>query len=172
MGDIILWFSIGLIVWWIFSSKKKKTSPKDDPNLTETQRRWQAYRASEAAKQQLEHGADEYNERLEGLDDTTRQALQKLLEMRDYINTHKRPFKFSEWLMWEVEPLFLKKYCSWMILYFAASFSPMFWGWPVSIFFVMLWWLIIDSMFYKQKLVLEVTEWNPEWHEKFVEKDK
>lgn len=169
MGDLILILSVGFIIWWIFSpSKKRRFDHSNQSELTDTQRRWHANKARE----RLEDINNDLTKSLEGLDAPTRQALQKLMDMRDYIVAHKRPFKFSEWLMWEVEPQFLKKYCTWAVVYFGGSFLPLLWGWPISIFFIALWWLIIDSMFYKQKLVLEVTEWNPEWHEKFGEKDK
>lgn len=171
MGDLILIFFIGIIVWWIFMKPKNRSGNINSSNgvqLTDTQRRWHANKARE----RIEDINNELTKNLEGLDVPTRQALQKLIDMRDYIVVHKRPFKFSEWLVWDVESRFVRKYCTWMIVYYAASFSPILWGWPVSIFFITLWWLIIDRMFYKQKLVLEVTEWNPEWHEKFGEDDK
>ncbi|KKN00265.1 hypothetical protein LCGC14_1139560 [marine sediment metagenome] len=168
MSMLIIAFIILLVVWFAAKSQKPKNRRSGQPELTDTQRRWHANKARE----RLEDINNNLTKSLERLDAPTRQTLQKLMDMRDYIAAHKRPFKFSEWLMWEVEPKFLTKYCTWMILYYAVSFSPMLWGWPVSIFFMTVWWLIIDSMFYKQKLVLEVTEWNPEWHEKFGEKDK
>lgn len=164
MGDLILILSVGLIIWWIISpSKNRRPDRSDQSDLTDTQRRWRANKARE----QLGHINDDIAKSLEGLDATTRQALQKLMAMRDYIAAHKRPFKFSEWLMWEVEPRFIGKYCSWVILYFSISFVPLLWGAPVSLFFMMGFWFYFDSMLYKQKLVLEITEWNPEWHEKF-----
>ncbi len=169
MGDLILILSVGLIIWWFFSpSKKRRSDHSNQPELTDTQRRWHASKARE----RLEDMSKDLTKCLEGLDPQTRQDLQKLMDMRDYITAHKRPFKFSEWLVWGVEPQFLTNYCTWAVVYFGGSFLPLLWGWPVSPFVMMLFWLYIDSMFYKQKLVLEVTEWNPEWHEKFGEKDK
>lgn len=167
--DLIFILLAGYAVWWVFSSKKRQQKQSDRSNMTDTQRKWHEYRLT----QQIKDGTNELDDRLQNLDPKVRTALQKLMEMNKYIATHKRQFVLSEWAVWNVEPQFIAKYCTWMVLYFVVSFTPMFWGWPVNLFFVAMWWLFIDVMFYKQKLVLEITEWNPEWKEKFGEfKDK
>lgn len=169
MGDLILILSIGFIVWWIFSKpKNRRPDHSNQPDLTDTQRRWHANKARE----RIEDINNDLTKNLEGLDAPTRQALQKLMEMRDYITAHKRPFKFSEWLMWDIDPRLVRRYSFWAILYFGGSFLPLLWGWPVNLFIMMGFWFYLDIKFYKQQLELEITEWNPEWHEKFGEKDK
>jgi len=166
VGDLILIFSVGLIIWWIFSSRKNRRS--DRSGMTDTQRLWHANKARE----QLEGMSKDLTESLEGLDPQTRQALQRLMAMREYINTHKRPFKFSEWLLWDVDPRLIRRYSFWAIIYFGGSFLPLLWGWPINLFIMMGFWFYLDVMIYKQQLELEITEWNPEWHEKFGENNK
>lgn len=171
MGDLILIFSVGLIIWWIFSSRKNRGTGVDSSGragMTETQRRWHENKARE----QLEHISNEITESLDRLDAPTRQTLQKLMDMREYIDAHKRPFTLGEWLVWDIEPQIIKKYCTWAAIYFGFGFLPLLWGWPVNLVFMMGFWLYLDVMLYKQKLVSEVTEWNPEWHEKFGDKHK
>ena len=166
MGDWIWIFLAGYSIWWLLSKRKQQSS--NDSQMTDTQRRWREYRAIEESKR----ASDENDNQLEGLDPTTRSALQKLLAMRDYINAHKRPFKFSEWLLWGIDPRFVRRYSTWAILYFGCSFLPLFWGWPVNLVFMMGFWMYLDIMFYKQELVMKVTEWSPEWNEKFGKNNK
>ncbi|KKK80661.1 hypothetical protein LCGC14_2821260 [marine sediment metagenome] len=171
MGDLILIFSVGVIIWWIFFSRKKRGTGVDSPDrdgLTETQRRWHENKARE----RLEHISNDITESLDRLDTPTRQTVQKLMEIQEYVATHKRPFTISEWLVWDIEPQFVKKYCTWAAVYFSISFLPLLWGWPVNLVIMMGFWLYLDSVLYKQKLISEITEWNPEWQEKFGEKDK
>ncbi len=166
MGDLILIFSVGIIIWWIFSSRKNRRS--NQSGMTDTQRLWHANKARE----QLENMSRDLTESFDRLDSPTRKSLQRLMAMREYIETHKRPFKFDEWLLWGIDPRCVRKYMTWAILYFGCSFLPLLWGWPVNLFFMMGFWLYLDIMFYKQELELKVTVWNPEWHEKFGENNK
>jgi len=169
--DLILILSVGVIIWWIFSKSKNRSGnidSSDQSGLTETQRRWRANKARE----QLGQISDDITKSFDGLDPQTRQTLQKLMDMREYIVIHKRPFKVGEWLLWDVDPRFIVRYTTWAIFYFGCSFLPLLWGWPVNLFIMMMFWLYLDIMFYKQQLELEVTKWNPEWHEKFGENDK
>lgn len=166
MGDLILLLSVGLIVWWLFSPSKKRRSGQSE--MTDTQRHWHANKV----RNQLEHISNDFEKMLEGLDDETKRTLQKLTEMRNYITAHKRPFNLSEWLFWDIEPQFIGKYFAWAVPYFVVCLLPILWGLPVDLFFIMIFWVYIDVTLYKRKLILEVTEWNPEWNEKFGEKDK
>lgn len=167
-GMLIIALIILLAVWFAAQSKMLKNRHSNQSNLTDTQRRWRANKTRE----RIEDINNEITKNLEGLDAPTRQALQKLMDMRNYIVVHKRPFNLSEWLFWDIEPQFIGKYCAWTIPYFVICLLPILWGLPVDLFFIMGFWFYLDSMLYKQKLVLEVTEWNSEWHEKFGEDNK
>lgn len=95
----------------------------------------------------------------------------KLIEMRQYIGQHKRPFRILEWLLTPVDPRIVKSYIFYMCFCIGLPiFGLLFLGLPIFVEYILLSVLIIDLLNYNNQLLLEVTLWNPEFREKFMKR--
>ena len=135
---------VGIIVFWFVFKNRKQG---DDSHLTETQKRWRGQRDSYQSPEQ-----------------------NKNTEMGEYILRYKRPFRILEWLLTPVDPRLGFSY----ILNISMILTIFVGGWlvfglPIHSYFMLIIILFIDFLSYNKQLLCEVTIWNPEFREKFME---
>jgi len=152
-----------LCVIYYFISKKRSNS--DTQHLSETQRKWREYRQTESLKSEYdqlkEHDLLEYGQ-LEV------DAATKRTQMFLYIAKHKRPFRTIEWLFSAVDSRLIFNYIKNMVIVLLSiTIVTTILGAPFFVEVIAYLVLVIDLYMYHKQLVLEVTEWNPEFSEKF-----
>jgi len=159
-------FIIVIILYVLYHFICKKRS-RNDSHLSETQRKWREYRQIEKIKTEydqlkehdrLEHGQLEYD------------AATKRTQMFLYISKHKRPFHTMEWLFSAVDSRLIFDYVKNMaIVLLSVIITTTILGAPFFVEVVAYLVLVIDLYMYHKQLILEVTQWNPEFCKKFPE---
>lgn len=136
---------VGIIIFWFVFKNKKQNN--DDQNLTETQQKWRS--------QNNAHRSPE---------------IEKTIQMNDYIIRYKRPFRVLEWLLTPVDPRIGLSYIfniSMILTVFVGGW--LFFEFKLHADLMLISVLIVDFISYNKQLLCEVTIWNPEFREKFME---
>ena len=185
--EIILIVALGYLLWKVIGPKINSGSEDgDEPrNLTETQKRWREqnwlpnrdeHRDPRVDDQvqltdaQIEWRQKRDMERLKEFHGEQADTQQRFQAMGDYIEQNMRKFNIWEWLFWQIDLRFFGAYMIYiapMVIF--GVMLPLLLGWPVL-------WLVVagfiiysDVKAYQRHRLMEVTVWNPEWHEKFVD---
>ena len=116
-------------------------------NMTDTQRNWHKYKNSTIENDHLSLYAQMYS----------------------YIVEHKRPFYILEWLLSSIDKRMVNSYIRNMaLIVFILGVIPLFFGGSIVLPVISIWILVVDLHMYKKRLLLEITEWNPEFCERFL----
>lgn len=130
--------------------------------LTSTQRKWRAMkRESELAK--LGEEETHYISKWE-------QTVQLQTEMTQYILDNKRKFHPFVWLIDAIDPRLIVEYIRKMIALVIFYLLLMWMFGAFSLLAIFVGGLVMDYLLYNKQLILEVTEWNPEYQEKFAKR--
>ena len=155
-------FIIVIILYVIYHFIFKKRS-KNDPHLSETQRKWREYRQIEKIKVEY----DNLNEH----DQLENNTASKQTQMFLYVAKYKRPFRTIEWLFSAVDSRLIFDYIKNMVIVLLSMVTvTVMLNAPFFIETVIYAVIVIDLYMYHKELVLEVTEWNPEFCEKFYKR--
>lgn len=148
MDSFFIVIMIGVILYYILK-KRPSNRPGSglQSNMTDTQRNWHEYK-QKTDERVITNG-----------------------QILSYIGRHKRPFRISEWLITTVDPRLLFNYVKNMIIVLVVMISvPWILGAPIFPETILIWVLMVDFFMYHKQLVLEVTDWNPEFYEKFLKR--
>ena len=161
MFDIILVLALVYFLYKILMSKFNIV--KNEQHLTETQRKWRSMKREQDVVDAAAKGTDYIT------------ALDELLklqnEMNEYVLENKRKFSFIIWFMDTIDSRMLGEYIKHMSIISVIFLFVSFAGWSTLLTLMLIFnILIIDFLLYKKQLTLEVTEWNPEFREKFTKK--
>lgn len=168
--DIIFLVVIGVVLFRMLkpstSSSSENNERGEEGHLSETQRRWREMKH----EQELDKMVSVANENA-----TKYEQIVKLqIEMQQYILDNKRQFHPLVWIFDTINPRMVGEYIKHLAIMFGiflliASFA----GWTTMLTFMLLLNVImVDFLIYRRQLMLEVTEWNPEFQEKFTKKFK
>lgn len=143
-------------------SEEIDTEQEESRPLTSTQRKWHAMKREREMKQIALHETEHVSKYEE--------VIRLQVEMQQYIIDHKRPFHPIVWLFDTINPRlhgeYIRKMIALGVIYgLIALFSGVFLtiGLLTGV-------LVMDYIFYDRQLMLEVTEWNPEFNEKFTKR--
>ena len=167
--DVIFWLIMAVVLYKFImpsapSSSEGEETQEEYQHLTETQRRWRAMKR-EMEMEKIAADGDDHATKFE-------QIVKLQTEMRSYILEHKRPFHPLVWLFDTINPRLFSDYCKHLAVVFGIFFFvSMFAEWT-TFFTLILGFnvLTVDFLMYRRQLLLEVTDWNPEFQEKFVKK--
>lgn len=148
MDSVFLIITICFVLYYMFK-RRSGGRPNSDlrSNMTDTQRNWHEY------KQQTDDKVITNG------------------QIFAYIDRHKRPFRISEWLVSTVDRRLLFDYIkNMMIVLFISISIPWIFATPLFPESILICVIMIDFFMYHKQLVFEVTEWNPEFYEKFLKR--
>lgn len=142
-------------------NKKSLDGLDKTANLTETQIRWRQMRMDqETAKTLTTAGV-----KAQGLDEYK----QNILDSANYIKDNIRRFNIFSWFTEAVDPRLSKKYITACIIGVAIHGGFFLLSHDITTLFMsyLVYVLYIDVRIYFDKLLHEVTTWNPEYDKKF-----
>ncbi len=164
--NILIFFAIGYMGYKLFIKSKSKNTDSDTMTdgspLTDTQINWRRQQA-EMAKENPELYDPNYDPRNTSSSLRTINRQSSLAEVQQYIKENKRKFKFLEWLFWDMDPRFIRRYVINVGIFLAIWFGPMLFGVDASVGFAFIVLIILDLVLYSQQRVLEITTWDPEF---------
>lgn len=158
----VIFIAYRIIAWKVRTEREEKediVNYDDDGNpvrLTKIQKEWREKKYEEMILQARR-------------EEVERNQLFK--EVNKYILENKRPFNLYEWIHWRVQPHQLRTfaivctgmYAAYFILFFASNGSMPLVLNIISVAFI----LMADIAAYSKVRLLEVTEWNPEFRQRF-----
>jgi len=166
--DIILWLIIAAVLYVLFMPSTSRPSEnkeiEEDMHLTTTQRKWRQMKREQDLEKLVADGND-YTTKYE-------QIIKLQVEMQQYILDNKRQFHPLVWIFDTINPRLCGEYIRHVAIMFGiflliASFG----GWSTLLILVLSMNVVmVDFLVYRRQLMLEVTEWNPEFQEKFAKK--
>lgn len=162
-----------VVIFWLFrylsNKSKKQNSNQQNIGLTETQIRW---RQQQQLKKESERSNDPYERKWQDFEDQIgpeeANFRRQLIEEIAYVSRNMRPFKFSEWMVYTIDPTLTTRYIFTNVWFFIMLIGiPLFiFGSPMIIMYTTA-TIVYDLWMYHVHRVFEVTEWNSEYQEKY-----
>ena len=157
MWLLLLFLGVCLGILYLVTHRKKN----DSSELTETQIRWREMLQEREKIRKTQTTSHYLNENLH--------IIERQREITEYIQAHRRPFYVYYWILEPLDLRMLREYILKLVMIgflvlFYSSILPL-WLMASTTLAVI---LIFDWYMYNKKLLLEVTEWNPEFHQKFI----